>query len=78
MKKKKFFFFQFYISSIYRLGIRIVLLIRDPRGVLQSRKHREWCPTEPDCFDPGTLCSDMVADYHAAITFSKLYPDSFR
>ncbi|XP_058808563.1 carbohydrate sulfotransferase 4 isoform X2 [Phymastichus coffea] len=60
------------------LGIRMVLLIRDPRGVLQSRKHRQWCPTEPDCFDPAALCSDMVADYHAAVTFSKLYPDSFR
>ncbi|KAJ8687573.1 hypothetical protein QAD02_023367 [Eretmocerus hayati] len=60
------------------LGIKVVLLIRDPRGVLQSRKHRDWCPTEPDCFDPSILCSDMVSDYDAAVLFSKLYPDNFR
>ncbi|XP_014226900.1 carbohydrate sulfotransferase 4-like isoform X2 [Trichogramma pretiosum] len=59
------------------LGLKVVLLIRDPRGVLQSRKHREWCPNEPDCFDPTTLCSDMVSDYNAAVRFLKLYPDSF-
>ncbi|CAB0030890.1 unnamed protein product [Trichogramma brassicae] len=56
---------------------KVVLLIRDPRGVLQSRKHREWCPNEPDCFDPTTLCSDMVSDYNAAVRFLKLYPDTF-
>ncbi|XP_014211270.1 carbohydrate sulfotransferase 4-like isoform X2 [Copidosoma floridanum] len=60
------------------LGVRVVLLIRDPRGVLQSRKHREWCPAEPDCFDPSVLCSDMITDYHAAVRFTKLYPDTFR
>ncbi|XP_031777132.1 carbohydrate sulfotransferase 4 isoform X2 [Nasonia vitripennis] len=60
------------------LGIRIVLLIRDPRGVLQSRKHREWCPSEPDCFDPTTLCNDMISDYNAAVRFSKRYPNTFK
>lgn len=28
----------------FSLNVRIVLLIRDPRGSLQSRKHRIWCP----------------------------------
>ncbi|XP_011501740.1 PREDICTED: carbohydrate sulfotransferase 4-like isoform X3 [Ceratosolen solmsi marchali] len=60
------------------LGVKIVLLIRDPRGVLQSRKHRDWCPSEPDCFDPTALCSDMVSDYNTAARFSKLYPNTFR
>lgn len=45
---------------------------------MQSRKHREWCPSEPDCFDPAKLCSDMVLDYKAAVKFSKLYPKNFQ
>ncbi|GAB0096024.1 carbohydrate sulfotransferase 4 [Sergentomyia squamirostris] len=60
------------------LNVRIVLLIRDPRGTLQSRKHREWCPGRPDCDHPPTLCRDMVADYYAAQLLLKKYPDRFR
>lgn len=56
----------------------MVLLIRDPRGTLQSRKHRDWCPGESDCDQPNTLCADMVSDYSAAIQLKKIYPDRFR
>lgn len=61
-----------------RLGVRLVLLVRDPRGILQSRKHREWCPSKPDCSDPALVCGDMVSDFSAAVEFSKKYPNSFR
>lgn len=80
-----------YISNLYRslfkyileimyfsLGIRLVLLIRDPRGILQSRKHREWCPTQPDCSDPALVCADMVSDFSAAVRLIKEYPHTFR
>ncbi|XP_071873565.1 carbohydrate sulfotransferase 4 isoform X2 [Bombus fervidus] len=60
------------------LGIRLVLLIRDPRGILQSRKHREWCPTEPDCSNPALVCADMVSDFSAAVRLIKKYPRTFR
>lgn len=60
------------------LNIRVALLVRDPRGTLQSRKHRDWCPGRPDCIDPSRLCTDLVADYSAAIKLSKTYPDRFR
>lgn len=60
------------------LGVRLVLLIRDPRGILQSRKHREWCPAKPDCSDPALVCADMVSDFSAAVKLSKKYPRSFR
>ncbi|KOX73445.1 Carbohydrate sulfotransferase 4 [Melipona quadrifasciata] len=60
------------------LGMRLVLLIRDPRGILQSRKHREWCPTKPDCSDPALVCADMVSDFSAAVRLIKKYPHTFR
>lgn len=60
------------------LNVRIVLLIRDPRGTIQSRKHRDWCPGQPDCDNSTILCNDMVADFKAAKTFAKRYPTKFK
>ena len=68
----------FCISYIDSLGVRMVLLVRDPRGTLQSRKHREWCPGNPDCFEPIRLCTDLVADYSAAVRLTMKYPHRFR
>lgn len=60
------------------LNVKVILLIRDPRGTLQSRKHRDWCPTEPDCEQPSLLCQDMVADYIAAVKLQRDFPERFR
>ncbi|CAG9858453.1 unnamed protein product [Phyllotreta striolata] len=60
------------------LNVKVILLIRDPRGTLQSRKHRDWCPGNPDCDQPLNLCSDMVSDYLAAGKLKKKYSDRFR
>ncbi|KAG8234041.1 hypothetical protein J437_LFUL014128 [Ladona fulva] len=59
------------------LNVRMILLVRDPRGTMQSRRHREWCPPSPDCSDPKRLCKDLVDDYWAAVELRKLYPDRF-
>ncbi|KAJ8927351.1 hypothetical protein NQ314_020199 [Rhamnusium bicolor] len=66
------------MNNGYMLNVKVVLLVRDPRGTLQSRKHRDWCPGEPDCDQPNNLCADMVSDYSAAIQLKKRYPDRFR
>lgn len=66
------------IGVFSRLNVRILLLVRDPRGTLQSRKHRDWCPGIPDCDEPSLLCADMVSDYSAATRLQMLYPDRFR
>ncbi|KAF5275889.1 hypothetical protein FQR65_LT04128 [Abscondita terminalis] len=60
------------------LNVRVLLLVRDPRGTLQSRKHRNWCPGIPDCDQPNILCADMVSDYKAAVKLKKRYPSRFR
>lgn len=61
----------------FRLNIRVLLLVRDPRGTLQSRKHRDWCPGQPDCDEPALLCADLVSDYSASIRLISKYPDRF-
>lgn len=55
----------------------MVLLVRDPRGLLQSRKHRDWCPKSPDCSEPARVCADLVSDFEAAVIYKKKYPNNF-
>ncbi|KAL7739855.1 hypothetical protein ACLKA6_003296 [Drosophila palustris] len=59
-------------------NVRIVLLVRDPRGTMQSRRHRVWCGGNEDCEDPSLVCQDLVDDYKTAETLLKLYPGRFR
>ncbi|GAB0096019.1 hypothetical protein DMENIID0001_114680 [Sergentomyia squamirostris] len=59
------------------LNVRMVLLIRDPRGTLQSRKHEWWCHGHQDCDNPSIFCKDLVADYYQAQLLLKNYPKRF-
>ncbi|XP_046426414.1 carbohydrate sulfotransferase 5-like isoform X2 [Neodiprion fabricii] len=61
-----------------KLAVRMVLLVRDPRGILQSRKHRDFCPPSPDCSDPALTCADLVSDYKVAVELLKKYPTRFK
>ena len=65
-------------SILGSLNVKVLLLVRDPRGTLQSRKHREWCPKHPDCDDPKMLCQDLVDDYKAAVSMLRDFPARFR
>ncbi|XP_037961155.1 carbohydrate sulfotransferase 5 [Teleopsis dalmanni] len=60
------------------LNVRIILLVRDPRGTMQSRKHRVWCAGNPDCDDPSFVCEDLVSDYKSAEILLDKYPSRFR
>ena len=60
------------------LSVRVLLLVRDPRGTLESRKHRSWCPGHPDCEDPARLCQDLESDYQAYQALSKLFPGRYQ
>jgi len=60
------------------LNVRVLLLVRDPRGTMQSRKHRDWCPGNPDCDDPAKLCQDLVSDYQAFKLLNKQYPGRYK
>ncbi|CAH0722401.1 unnamed protein product, partial [Brenthis ino] len=59
------------------LNLKVILLIRDPRGVLQSRQHRDFCQPAPDCWKPELLCADMISDYVAAGRLLQQYPNRF-
>ena len=56
------------------LDLRVIHLVRDPRGTLQSRMRLSWCTAEV-CSDPKTVCSDLMADLRTAEQLQKKYPD---
>lgn len=57
-----------------KLNARIVYLVRDPRGVMNSRFDTvKWCHSS-DCNDPAYLCSDMDDDLTAALELRKDFP----
>lgn len=57
-----------------KLNVRIVYLVRDPRGVINSRVGTvKWCSSK-DCNDPSYLCADMDDDLTAAIQLQKDFP----
>ncbi|XP_017069892.1 carbohydrate sulfotransferase 4 [Drosophila eugracilis] len=59
-------------------NVRIVLLVRDPRGTMQSRRHRVWCGGNEDCEDPRLVCQDLQDDYKTAEMLLQKYPSRFR
>lgn len=65
----------FYHNS---LNVRIVFLVRDPRGTMQSRKHKKWCQEHTDCENPENLCRDLVGDHETAVKLAKEYPSTFK
>ncbi|CAG9110438.1 hypothetical protein JYU34_010986 [Plutella xylostella] len=56
-------------------NLKAVLLVRDPRGAMQSRQHREWCLPAPDCWSPELMCADMISDYVALTRLQKKFPN---
>jgi len=60
------------------LNLRVLLLVRDPRGTIQSRKHRTWCPGNPDCEDPARLCQDLVDDHASYKRLLREFPGKYK
>ena len=56
------------LAGAPELGLRVVLLVRDPRGVFNSRGGAlvaNWC-TEEDCASPSNECRDLLEDFNTA------------
>ncbi len=54
-------------------NLRVVVLVRDPRGVMSSRAAMDWCGRDA-CADPATACRHLSADIEAAHDLSSRYP----
>ena len=65
-------------DNLLQNNVKIIYLVRDPRAVINSRKTRSWCISEPLCIDPVNLCNDIFEDHHVAKGLYKTMPDRFR
>ena len=62
-----------FLNPQLRDSLKIIVLIRDPRGVIHSRSSMEWC-TRKDCNDPFTVCKNLESDILAAYQLKKEFP----
>ena len=54
--------------------IKMIVLVRDPRGVMKSRENIEWCKY-PACSDVFNLCQDLTNDLQAAFKIEHSLPN---
>jgi hypothetical protein len=59
------------------LNVKIIYLVRDPRGSLMSRKKIDWCRATKTCIKAKIVCDILVSDYKAAHQLKKKYPKRF-
>ncbi|KAH6922985.1 hypothetical protein HPB50_020467 [Hyalomma asiaticum] len=43
-------------------SVKILHLVRDPRGILASRRRVDWCKESKSCTHPDTICTELRAD----------------
>jgi len=53
--------------------MKVILLVRDPRGFMYSRSKISWCAW-PTCKDPVTACKHLQQDLKAAYQMEKDFP----
>lgn len=63
------------------LNMKVVLLIRDPRAVMNSMNGVNWC--QPDLigctgYSPELYCDSLVREHYTAKRFIKFYPEYLR
>lgn len=51
---------------------KLLLIVRDPRGSMSSRKNVHWC--RGDCHSIQILCESLINDWQAALEFNTKYP----
>ena len=56
------------------LSLKVIVLVRDPRGVMRSRKSMSWCD-RPTCSDVSMVCRDLDRDVNETYKLAKKFPD---
>ncbi|XP_037498543.1 carbohydrate sulfotransferase 1-like [Rhipicephalus sanguineus] len=56
--------------------MKVLHLVRDPRGILASRRLLEWCNESKSCAHQDTLCSELRADLDTFEDLQRMFPNS--
>lgn len=57
-------------------SVKILHLVRDPRGILASRRVLDWCNVSKSCAHQDTLCSELRADLDTFEELQRTFPNS--
>lgn len=63
------------------LNLKIIYLMRDPRGSVNSRMKfpvSQWCKKDPMCSNPKHYCDALAEDLKTSCTLLRDRPDDFR
>lgn len=63
------------------LNLKVIHLVRDPRGTMNSRQHKDiavWCGKYKACSSPDAFCSLVREDLKHACQLQNRYPDKYR
>lgn len=69
------------IEEYKDLNLKVIHLVRDPRGTMNSRQQREiaaWCGKYKACSSSQTFCNLVNEDLKHACELQKRYPDRYR
>ncbi|KAK7067134.1 hypothetical protein SK128_006570 [Halocaridina rubra] len=58
------------------MNMKIIHLVRDPRGTINSRRRNRWIP--PDEKNSHSLCNDLNDELKYALELQKLFPHKYR
>ena len=56
--------------------IKVILLFRDPRGMMTSRSNLPWCQNEPTCGQIDVVCRNMDEDLKLALELRSEMPNN--
>lgn len=57
-------------------SVKVLHLVRDPRGILASRRLLDWCNESKSCAHQDTLCSELRADLDTFEDLKRMFPNS--
>ena len=58
------------------LDLTMILLVRDPRGVMKSRNKLEWCSQRPEtCASVSNMCNDLNDNIQTALRLVQMVPN---
>lgn len=58
-------------------NLKVIYLVRDPRGLYSSRRDLAWCNLTRSCIEPTFFCEDMRRDIAVAAELKRTMPDRF-
>ncbi|KAL1472173.1 hypothetical protein MTO96_039484, partial [Rhipicephalus appendiculatus] len=57
-------------------SVKILHLVRDPRGIVASRRRVDWCNESKSCMHQDTVCSELRADLDSYDELKKALPNN--